>query len=93
MKPLTPRQADVLTFLKAFLVQHHRQPTYREVGAAFGIRSAHGVRCHIYALHRAGRLELIEHDQRDAHLRRDGWSQVRWRLVGVRVSLEDERTP
>lgn len=75
MQPLTPRQSEVYAYLKDFLVEHHRQPTYREIGAGLGMEST-GAICHLRALHRKGWIALEPHK-----------SQVRWRLTGVRLCL------
>lgn len=37
---LTPRQQEVLDWVKAFIRDHGMPPTVREIGAAFGIKSS-----------------------------------------------------
>lgn len=53
---LTPRQAEILAFVKQFVATHHKAPTVREIGRHFGIRSVNGVICHLRALERRGQI-------------------------------------
>ena len=54
--PLTPRQAAILEFVRAYIQTHGYSPTIREIGREFGISSPNGVMCHVYALQRAGAI-------------------------------------
>ena len=56
MKPLTARQAEVLTAIIAHLVREQRPPTFRELGAAVGIASTNGVSACIELIERKGYL-------------------------------------
>lgn len=51
---LTPRQAEILAFLRAFRTAHGYPPTYREIGDHFGVRSPNGVRNVLRALEAKG---------------------------------------
>ena len=51
---LAPRQAAVLVFLRAFIRERGYPPTLREIGAAMGITSTHGVADHLASLKRKG---------------------------------------
>lgn len=53
MKQLTPRQKQVLGFIKSYIVDHQYPPTIREVGDFLGI-SVKGAHDHIRALQRKG---------------------------------------
>lgn len=54
---LSPRQRDVLDFIRSALNQRGYPPTYREIGDALGISSTNGVADHVKALVRKGFLE------------------------------------
>ncbi len=56
MKKLTPRQSQVLTFIKKQIRKDGYPPTLREIGEALNIRSTNGVNDHLKALERKGYL-------------------------------------
>jgi len=56
VRPLTPRQADVLAFVEDYMRREGRSPTLREIGAGVGLRSTNAVSIHIEALESKGRL-------------------------------------
>jgi repressor LexA len=49
---VTARQAEVLAFIAANSAYYG--PTVREIAAQFGIKSPHGVTCHLRALEKKG---------------------------------------
>ena len=53
-KPLTPRQAEVLEFIRAN--SHLYGPTVREIATGMCIRSPNGVAGHLLALEKKGRI-------------------------------------
>jgi len=53
---LTPRQAAILEFVRAYIQTHGYSPTIREIGREFSISSPNGVMCHINALQCAGAI-------------------------------------
>lgn len=55
-QPLTDRQAEVLDFISAAVLERGFPPTIREIGNALGIRSTNGVNDHLKALERKGYL-------------------------------------
>ena len=56
---LTPRQGEILAWLKEFIHEHAMPPTVREIGTAFGIKSS-SVFDHLKALERKGYVERGE---------------------------------
>jgi repressor LexA len=54
---LSPRQRDVLDFIRSASMQRGFPPTYREIGDALGISSTNGVADHVKALVRKGYVE------------------------------------
>ncbi len=54
---LSPRQREVLDFIKKHLEKQGFPPSYREIGAELDIGSTNAVRDHILALERKGYLE------------------------------------
>ena len=53
---LTERQNQVLEFVRAYLREHRKPPTYQEIGDALAIRSTNGVRKQLLALEDKGYL-------------------------------------
>ncbi len=58
---LTPRQREVLDFIRDHIREVDRPPTHRETAAHFGWATDTGIRCHLVALERKG---LIRRDGR-----------------------------
>ena len=56
MDPLTPRQRDVLDYVRDSTAERGFPPTLREIGRHLGIRSTNGVSSHLSALTRKGYL-------------------------------------
>ena len=55
---LTKRQQEILDFIIDFTDENGYQPSYREIGEHFGIKSTRGVSDHIEALIRKGCLSF-----------------------------------
>jgi len=55
MEPLTPRQGEILGWVKGFIREHGMPPTVREIGGAFGIKSSSVFEL-LKALERKGQL-------------------------------------
>lgn len=53
---LTARQATVLEAIKASIREHGYPPTIRELRDVLGIKSTHGIACHLEALERKGTI-------------------------------------
>ncbi len=68
MKPLTPRQQEILQFIRQFLEQEGFPPTLAEITRAMGLKSPHGVREQLQALARKGAIELIPSASRGIRL-------------------------
>jgi repressor LexA len=83
MKPLTARQAEVLKFIRKFLVKNYRTPYYREICTEFGWSNPSAVLCHLKGLVRKGRIELRAVDDRKGP---QHWVVLR----GVRMELFDD---
>ncbi len=65
---LTERQNDIYQFIKEFIDFNSYPPTYREIGAQFGIASTFGVKRHIDALIKKGFLNIGENSSRTISL-------------------------
>lgn len=59
MRPITPRQADLLTFIRNYLATHDMPPTVAEIAKGMGLASTNGVRDQLQSLERKGALQLI----------------------------------
>lgn len=51
---LTPRQQEIVDFIRESTARNGFAPTVREIGGAFGIKSPNGVETHLKALERKG---------------------------------------
>lgn len=58
MDELTPRQAEILDFIRRHLAEHGMPPTRAEIVSAFGFRSPTAAEDHLRALARKGVIEL-----------------------------------
>jgi len=70
MDRLTDRQARILNFIGQSAAREGRPPTVREIAAHFGMASTFGVRRHLKALEKKGRLERSFHAARGIRLSR-----------------------
>lgn len=63
MRPLTPRQTEILDFMSDSFVSRHMVPTIRETMERFQFSSIRGVTVHWDALERKGYIERIPYNQ------------------------------
>ncbi|MFH1137760.1 MAG: transcriptional repressor LexA [Pseudomonadota bacterium] len=56
---MTPRQQEILAFIRDFQEQTGAPPTQGEIAAFFGLKSVHGVRQHLKLMRKKGYLHLI----------------------------------
>lgn len=56
---MTPRQAETLSFIRAYRKRHGYSPCYRVIGSALGLSSKATVHKHVSALVRDGHLKHI----------------------------------
>jgi repressor LexA len=54
---ITPRQNEILFFIRDKIVERGYPPSIREIGEAFSIVSPNGVMCHLKALEKKGFIE------------------------------------
>lgn len=57
LKELTPRQREILEFIRACIRERGYGPTVREICTAFQFRSPNGAYCHLRALERKGLIK------------------------------------
>lgn len=68
MSNLTPRQQQILDFIKGWMQEQGMPPTRAEIARAFGFRSANAAEDHLRALARNGAIELMEGASRGIRL-------------------------
>ncbi len=90
MKALTARQADILQYIINFIEDNLYSPTYREIGAHFGIRSTNGVSDHLRALTRKGYIRFREGQRTIVVLCNPQNEKLVYKLV--RVPVEEDTT-
>ncbi|PFD97871.1 LexA repressor [Bacillus cereus] len=57
MKPLTNRQAQILTFIQEKVIENGYPPTVREIGKATGLASSSTVHGHLLHLEEKGYIQ------------------------------------
>lgn len=80
---LTDRQAAAFAYLVAFLLEHHRQPTFREMAADNGWKSPHAASVYVDVLMKKGWLEPGRQTGADGNI-------GRWKFAGLELSLRDK---
>jgi repressor LexA len=82
MKPITPRQLEILEFIRQFIEQEGLPPTLAEITHALGLKSPHGIREQLQALARKGAIELIPSASRGIRLLNKAPDQNALPLIG-----------
>ena len=82
MSELTPRQSEVLSFIRDFMEDTGMPPTRAEIAAKLGFRSANAAEEHLRALQRKGSLELLPGTSRGIRLKDVLKEQIGLPLVG-----------
>jgi repressor LexA len=82
MSDLTPRQAEVLSFIRDFVEETGMPPTRAEIAAKLGFRSANAAEEHLRALQRKGAIELLPGTSRGIQLKDVIKEQMGLPLVG-----------
>ena len=82
MSDLTPRQSEVLAFLREFIDETGMPPTRAEIAAKLGFRSANAAEEHLRALQRKGAIELMPGTSRGIQLKDVLKEQMGLPLVG-----------
>jgi len=59
MNPLTPRQQQILDFIREHLAHEGLPPTHEEIAAAFGFNQPRAAGFHLQALAQKGAIELV----------------------------------
>lgn len=68
MADLTPRQTEILMFIRDFIMEYSTPPTRAEIADAFGFRSPNAAEDHLKALARKGYIELMAGSSRGIRL-------------------------
>ena len=66
---LTPRQAEILEFIRNALTESGAPPTRDEIARAFGFRSLNAAEQHLQALQKKGLIELVAGTSRGIRLK------------------------
>ena len=61
---LTQRQNAVYEFVRAYVREHGKPPTLKEIGAALSIRSTNGVSKHLHALEQKHYIRRLPNEAR-----------------------------
>lgn len=79
---LTPRQREVLDFIREKIDTRGYGPTVREIGEEFKIASPNGVMCHLKALERKGLISREPNRSRAIQLAPEAMTETGMPLVG-----------
>ena len=82
MSELTPRQSEVLNFIRDFIEDAGMPPTRAEIATKLGFRSANAAEEHLRALQRKGSIELLPGTSRGIRLKDVLKEQIGLPLVG-----------
>jgi len=82
MSELTPRQSEVLAFIREFIEESGMPPTRAEIAARLGVSSANAAEEHLRALQRKGVIELMPGTSRGIQLKDILKEQLGLPLVG-----------
>jgi len=82
MSELTPRQSEVLSFIRDFIDDTGMPPTRAEIATKLGFRSANAAEEHLRALQRKGSIELMPGTSRGIQLKDVLKEQIGLPLVG-----------
>src|SRR5690606_42127660 len=58
MPPLSPKQLEVLAFIRRFMEERGWPPTRGEIAAGLGLKNRQGIDQHLRALEQKGAIEL-----------------------------------
>ncbi len=72
MKPLTPRQAEILQLIKDYQAETGMPPTRAEIARQLGFKSANAAEEHLKALAKKGVIEMLPGTSRGIRLTDDG---------------------
>jgi repressor LexA len=67
--PVTPRQGEILEFIRHSLMEAGAPPTREEIARAFGFRSLNAAEQHLQALQKKGLIELVAGTSRGIRLK------------------------
>jgi repressor LexA len=67
--PITPRQSEILEFIRQALTESGAPPTRDEIARAFGFRSLNAAEQHLQALQKKGLIELVAGTSRGIRLK------------------------
>lgn len=69
MEKLTPRQAEILAFIRDYMQTNGMPPTREEIMRAFGFKSPNAAECHLRTLARKGAIDILAGTSRGIRLR------------------------
>lgn len=69
MTPLSPKQLEVLAFIRQFMDEHGLPPTRGEIAQGLGLKNRQGIDQHLRALEMKGAIELVSGISRGIRLR------------------------
>ena len=82
MRPLTPRQSQILEMVQDFIAETGMPPTRAEIARELGFKSANAAEEHLRALQKKGVLELAPGASRGIQLKASLRDQIGLPLVG-----------
>lgn len=84
---MTPRQAQLLSFIESYTQRHGASPSYQEMAAAIGAKSKSSISRLLSALHARGRVSWRRHEYRSVEVL-PGPTADNLRQLAVRLSKE-----
>ena len=90
MNKLTPRQAEVLAFIKSYIGETGYPPTRADIANELGFKSANASEEHLKALARKGAIEMIPGTSRGIKLPESGGIPIVGRVAAGNPILAEE---
>ena len=90
MNKLTPRQAEVLAFIKSYIEETGYPPTRADIANELGFKSANASEEHLKALARKGAIEMIPGTSRGIKLPESGGIPIVGRVAAGNPILAEE---
>lgn len=91
MSELTPKQLEVLAFIRRFMQSDGLPPTRGEIAEGLGLRNRQGIDQHLRALQSKGVIELVPGISRGIRLKKEEFSSAPTPPAGT--ALRSKRTP
>lgn len=86
---MTPRQKDLLDYLKSFIEENGYSPSYDDMARAIGISSKSSVHRLVHGLSLHGKIRIIPNHSRSIEIIEPVKLEAAYRINGLKNAIED----